>query len=168
MQEELIYRGRIFEVRREKVIVDGKELLRDVVYHPGAVAMLVEHEGKFLLVEQYRHPARAKLLEIPAGTLEEGETPEQTARRELMEEAGIEPLKLRKLITFYVAPGYTSELIHLFYVDEFRKGKLEGDEDEHIRVVWMDKEEAYRRIEEGSITDAKTIIALLYYRCYLG
>ncbi|MEO0151178.1 MAG: NUDIX hydrolase [candidate division WOR-3 bacterium] len=161
---KLIYKGRVFEVRSEEVIINNKKLQRDVVYHPGAVAILVRNNDKFLFVKQYRHPAREKLIEIPAGTLELNESPYETAKRELLEEAGIKTDKLIFLIKFFVAPGYCSELIHLFYTDEFEITNNNPEEEEDIEIEWIEINKAYEMIKNNQIKDAKTIIALSYYR----
>ncbi len=161
---KLIYKGRVFEVRSEEVIINNKKLQRDVVYHPGAVAILVKNNDKFLFVKQYRHPTREKLIEIPAGTLELNESPYETAKRELLEEAGIKTDKLIFLIKFFVAPGYCSELIHLFYTDEFEITNNNPEEEEDIEIEWIEINKAYEMIKNNQIKDAKTIIALSYYR----
>lgn len=164
---KLIYRGRVFEVRSEEIILNNKKLYRDVVYHPGAVAILVKNKDSFLFVRQYRHPARERLLEIPAGTLEENEEPYNTAMRELIEEAGIKANKLDFLTKFYVAPGYCSEIIHLFYTDDFETVENQPEEEEDIEVLWIDIQKAYEMVKSNEIKDAKTIIALNFYRIYL-
>lgn len=167
-RERVIYKGRIFTVKSEEVEIGGKVLRRDVVYHPGAVAMLVrDDKGRFLFVKQYRHPARDYLIEIPAGTLEEGESPEETARRELLEEGGIVARELKFLTKFYVAPGYTTEIIHLYYVDDFQITSNSPEEDEDIEILWIPESEALELIINGKIVDAKTIIALLWWRNFL-
>lgn len=166
--EKVIYKGRIFTLKSEEVEIGGKVLRRDVVYHPGAVAMLVRDEmGRFLFVKQYRHPARGYLIEIPAGTLEEGESPEETARRELLEEGGIIARELKLLTRFYVAPGYTTELIYLFYVDDFEITENDPEEDEDIEILWIPEGEAFDMLLRGKIMDAKTMIALLWWKNFI-
>ena len=163
---KLIYKGKVFEVRSEELTINNKKILRDVIYHPGAVAILVKKDNQFLFVKQYRHPSREQLIEIPAGTLEENETPIETAKRELLEEAGIKANELKFLIKFFVAPGYCSEIIHLFYTDNFEITKNNPEEEEDIETIWIDIEKAYEMIKNNEIKDAKTIIALTYYRCF--
>ena len=166
-KREVVFKGRVFTVTVDEVELDGKVLRRDVVHHPGAVAMLVrDRQGRFLFVRQYRHPAGQRLIEIPAGTLEEGESPEETALRELKEEGGIIARNLKFVTKFYVAPGYTTELIHLFYVDEFDIVENEPEEDEDIEILWIEDEEALRMVRRGEIVDAKTIIALLWWASF--
>ncbi len=166
-KRELVFKGKVFTVTVDEVEVEGKVLRRDVVHHPGAVAMLVrDRRGRFLFVRQYRHPAGQKLIELPAGTLEEGESPEETARRELREEGGIIAHSMKFVTKFYVAPGYTTELIHLFYVDEFDVVENEPEEDEDIEILWIEDEEAIRMVMRGEIVDAKTIIGLLWWASF--
>ena len=166
-KREVVFKGRVFTVTVDEVELDGRVLRRDVVHHPGAVAMLVrDRQGRFLFVRQYRHPAGQRLIEIPAGTLEEGESPEETALRELKEEGGIIARNLKFVTKFYVAPGYTTELIHLFYVDEFDIVENEPEEDEDIEILWIEDEEALRMVRRGEIVDAKTIIALLWWASF--
>ncbi len=161
---KLIYKGKIFEVRIEEIFINNKKLQRDIVYHPGAVAILVKNEDKFLFIKQYRNPAREKLIEIPAGTLELNENPYEAAKRELLEEAGIKTDKLIFLLNFFVAPGYCSEIIHLFYTEEFEITNNNPEEGEDIEILWIDIEKAYEMIRNNEIKDAKTIIALSYYK----
>ncbi len=166
-KREVVFEGRVFTVTVDEVELDGRVLRRDVVHHPGAVAMLVrDRQGRFLFVRQYRHPAGQRLIEIPAGTLEEGESPDETALRELKEEGGIIARNLKFVTKFYVAPGYTTELIHLFYVDEFDIVENEPEEDEDIEILWIEDEEALRMVRRGEIVDAKTIIALLWWASF--
>ncbi len=166
-KREVVFEGRVFTVTVDEVELDGRVLRRDVVHHPGAVAMLVrDRQGRFLFVRQYRHPAGQRLIEIPAGTLEEGESPDETALRELKEEGGIIARNLKFVTRFYVAPGYTTELIHLFYVDEFDIVENEPEEDEDIEILWIEDEEALRMVRRGEIVDAKTIIALLWWASF--
>ncbi len=166
-KRELVFEGRVFTVTVDEVEIEGRVLRRDVVHHPGAVAMLVrDRHGRFLFVRQYRHPAGQKLIEVPAGTLEEGESPEETARRELREEGGIIAHSMKFVARFYVAPGYTTELIHLFYVDEFDVVENQPEEDEDIEILWIEEEEALRMVRRGEIVDAKTIIALLWWASF--
>ncbi len=166
MKSDLIYKGRVFELKSEEVLINHKKVKRDVVYHPGAVAILVKKDNEFLFVKQYRHPARERLIEIPAGTLEENESPIETARRELLEEAGIRTNSLIYLMKFFVAPGYCSEIIHLFYTDDFEITRNNPEDEEDIDILWIDIERAYEMVKNNEIKDAKSIIALLYYKLF--
>ena len=113
------------------------------------------------LVEQYRHGARERLLELPAGTLESGEKPVVTAERELREEIGMRPGRTEPLGGFYVAPSYATEYIHLFICSDLTPDPLPADEDEDITTTRLTRKEALAAIDEGRIIDAKSIVGIL-------
>ncbi len=158
-----IYQGRIVNLYLETVrLPDGRTTTREVVRHGGAVAMIPLYEdGQVVLVRQYRLPAGRELLEVPAGTLEAGEEPLDCAVRELQEEVRLRPGKLTRLGGIFVAPGYTSEYIHLYLATELTPSELRADDDEFLEVVTMPLEEALGLIDRGEIADGKTIAALL-------
>lgn len=159
----VVYDGRLFRVRVDTIRMDGGIIARrEIVEHPGAVCMVpITADGQILLVTQYRHAAGKRLLELPAGTLEPGEDPRDTAIRECQEEVGMRPSSVERLGGFYVAPGYTSEYIHLFVCSDLVPASLDGDDDEDIAVVRMSVAEALAAIEEGRIADAKSIVGIL-------
>ena len=169
---KLIHRGRYMEFRVDTIErADGSAGTRDVVHHPGAVAILaVDDDGRLLLVRQWRVPARQALLEIPAGTLDihDGvtEDPALAARRELEEETGHRALSWRKLVTFWTAPGFTSELMHLYLATGIAGAegdeRLTPDEDERLELRHVGIDEAHDMIERGEICDAKTILGILW------
>jgi ADP-ribose pyrophosphatase len=160
---ETVYRGRLFDVELATIALDGGVTAqRETIRHPGAVCMVpVLEDGSLLLVTQYRHAAGRRLLELPAGTLEAGESPEAAVARELQEEVGYVPGRVEALGGFYVAPGYTSEYIHLFACRELRESRLAGDEDEDIEVERRTLAEAVAAVERGEICDAKSVIGVL-------
>ncbi len=134
-----------------------------VVEHPGGVTLIAfDQEERLLLVRQYRHPAGRELLELPAGTLDPGESPESCAERELQEETGYRPARLERLGGFYTAPGYCDEYLHVFLAVDLVESRLEGDE-EAIDVERIPLEEVLSLIAAGEIEDAKTSGALLLY-----
>ena len=104
-----------------------------------------------------------ELLEIPAGIMEKGETPEETAKRELREEIGYDARRLEHVASFYSSPGFSDEIIHLFYATELFLSRLDSDEDEIIEGVTLTPDECKRLIEEKEIADAKTLVALMWY-----
>lgn len=168
ISSETIYRGRVFEVRRDRVRIRGRSIVREVVVHPGAAAILpILSDGKILLIRQYRYPVDENLLEIPAGTLEEGENPEECALRELEEETGYKAGRLMLLTSFYMAPGYSSEYLRLYLAEDLERGVQRPEIDEEIELVEMGLEEALKAVREGLIKDSKTIIALLYYQLFV-
>jgi ADP-ribose pyrophosphatase len=131
---------------------------REVVRHPGACAVVaITPEGQILLVRQLREAVRRALLEIPAGILEEGETPEACAARELTEETGYRAVKLEHLATIYTSPGFTDERIGLFQAEAEPGGQATED----LEVVKLTREQAMKAIETGQILDAKTVAGLL-------
>lgn len=140
-----------------------RESTVEVVEHPGGATLIAfDREDRLLLVRQYRHPAGRELLELPAGTLDPGESPESCAERELQEETGYRPARLERLGGFYTAPGYCSEYLHVFLASDLIESRLEGDE-EAINLEPTPLEEALRLVAAGEIEDAKTVGALLLY-----
>lgn len=159
----IVFEGRLLTVKVENVTLeDGVSATREVVYHPGAVAIvpLTENSG-VVLVRQYRLATGQTLLEIPAGVLHTGETPEACARRELAEEIGMAPGRLDHLASFYLAPGYSSEIIHLFEARDLQPQWAQADDDERLDVVEIPFDKALQAIDRGEMTDAKTIAGLL-------
>jgi len=164
--EEVIYRGRKFTLVRRARAVGGRLVWGEYLVHPGAVAVLALVDGAVLLVRQFRPALGRWTLEVPAGTLEPGESPEQAAVREMVEETGYEPLRLVHLLDFYPSPGVSNEVIRLYFTDEARyvgvSGRDEGEVD--MEVVKVPPREALRMVDAGEIADGKTIIALLVGR----
>jgi ADP-ribose pyrophosphatase len=148
-------------VQLDDIADAGKTYRRAWVQHPGAVVLLPLLGEEVLLVRQYRHPTGEELLELPAGTLEPGERVEETARRELQEECGYLPQRLRLLLRAYAAPGYSSEVYHFFLAEDLVPSRLPGDEDEDIEVVRMPLREAQELARRGEMGDAKTALGLL-------
>ncbi|MDE2880912.1 MAG: NUDIX hydrolase [Acidobacteriota bacterium] len=139
----------------------GPEVRREVVRHPGAVAIVaVTPERRLVMVRQYRYAAGRFLLEIPAGTLEPGEHPEDTARRELREETGYSARTLRPLGSFFSAPGFCDEVIHLFRAEGLTPGEQDTDFGEDIDLVEIPVAEGRRRLAAGGFEDAKTLAGL--------
>ena len=167
---ETVFEGRLYDVRLETLRApEGHTFLREMVYHPGAVCMIpVDSDGRLLLVEQYRHGARTRLLEIPAGTLEPGEDPAETAARELREEVGMRALEVAPLGGFWIAPSYATEYIHLFLCTGLTPDPLPGDEDEDIEIVRLTRDEAVAAVDSGRIIDAKSIAGILRWERLAG
>jgi len=167
----VVHRGRYLDVRVDTIErVDGTRGDRDVVEHPGAVAVLaLDPDGRLLLVRQWRVPAGRAMLEIPAGTLDvhDGRTedPDLAARRELEEETGFRAAGWRKLCEFWTAPGFASELMHLYLATGLTPAdgeRLGPDEDEYLELRHVTVEEARALMDAGEIADAKTMLALLW------
>jgi ADP-ribose diphosphatase len=153
-----VYDGTLFDVTVERW--DGRD--REIVEHPGAVAIVaVDEGGKVALVRQRREAVREHLLELPAGTLEEGESPLESARRELEEETGFTGGTWRSLGAFYTTPGFCRERMHVFVAEGLEAGDAKPEEDEELELVHWDVGEIAARI--GELEDAKTIAGLLLY-----
>jgi ADP-ribose pyrophosphatase len=159
-----VYRGRLLRLQVATVeLPNGRERTREVVEHPGAVAIIpVLDRNRILLTRQYRIATGTDLIEIPAGTLEPGESPVSCAKRELMEETGHSARRMRKIFSCYLAPGYSTEKIHFFLASNLTPTEARQAEDEAITVREMGLHEGLRAIEKGDIQDAKTICALYY------
>lgn len=159
------YNGHLFDVELDVLeMPGGVRARREIIRHPGAVCMVpVDGDGQLLLVSQYRHAALRRLLELPAGTLEPGEEPRPAAVRELQEEVGMFPGTVEPLGGFYVAPGYTTEYIHLFVCRDLRPQQLAGDEDEDIVVHTTPLDAALGLIDDGGIVDGKSMVGILRY-----
>lgn len=163
--EKILLKGRIFNVTGT-VLKDGQgnEFYRQTVVHPGAVAILpVITKAKVILVRQYRFPARRCLWELPAGTLEKGESPSACARRELIEETGYAAGQIRKINEFYTCPGFCTEKIHLFIACKLRFTSQKLDPDEKIEYKIFTRRQIRHLIENSGIIDAKTIIGLMLW-----
>lgn len=158
-----VYSGRLFDLEvHELEMASGAIAKREMVIHPGAVAMLAfDEDDRLILVTQYRHGVRRRMLELPAGGLEPGEDPVACAIREMQEEVGLRPGVVEPFGGFFVAGSYTTEYIRFFLCSELEPARLDGDEDEDIEVVRMSVEEALAAIDSGDIVDSKTIIGVL-------
>ncbi len=160
---EKIFKGLVFDVERDRLREEsGIEIVRDVVRHPGgAGALPLFDDGRVALVRQYRHPARRELLEIPAGRIEDGETSEECAAREVEQEIGFRAGRMEKLAEFYSTPGFCEERLYVYLATGLTPGSQNLDHDELIEIVYLPLDEAVRMAERGGIEDSKTIIALL-------
>jgi ADP-ribose pyrophosphatase len=162
VSSELVYSGKLVSVRRVRAKYDEREVVREVVEHPGSVAIVAtDAEGRFLLVSQYRIGVGEETLEIPAGTLEEGEEPARCAERELEEETGLKADGLRLLSETYTTPGYTTERLYIFAGRASTAGVPRHDVDENIKVIRLTREQVLDAIRNGRIRDLKSIAALL-------
>lgn len=162
ISSQKVFTGRVFNVTVDTVREGELTYQREVVHHHGSAVILpVFDDGTVALVRQYRHPAVRYLLEVPAGTLGEGERPEDGAARELEEELGIVAGRMEKLSEFFVSPGFLEEKMWVFLATELTQGKPRPDEDEVLQVVRIRIDEALEMISSSEIQDAKTIIALM-------
>ena len=160
LSSKTVFTGRIFRVETLEVqLEDGRTAYREVVRHPGAVAVLARRpDGRFLFVRQFRVAADRQMLEIVAGILEPGEDPEAAARRELREETGYVAVSMRPMGAVRPSPGYVDETIRLFYADVGAEaGPTDLDADERVQVVPLTAAEFRDMIRRGEIEDAKTL-----------
>lgn len=159
-----VFQGRIVKLRVDTVILpDGREGTREVVEHAEAVAIVaVDENNHIIMVRQYRKAVDTVMLEIPAGIMEENEEPLLAAQRELAEETGFTAEKWEEVASFYTAPGFTDEKIHLFMAEGLHGGNTSPDDDEFIELVRIPLARANELIFEGQIVDAKSIIGIQY------
>lgn len=166
LSTEKIFEGKVISLQVDEVeLPDGNRSKREIIKHPGAVAVIaVTEENKILMVEQYRKALERSLVEIPAGKLEKGEDPVDSACRELEEETGYECEKMEHLTSFYTSPGFADEIVHLYFAHGIRKKENPAgvDEDEFVELYELSLEEAVEYMKEGKIRDAKTAYAIQY------
>ncbi len=163
ISSERVFDGRIVGVRTDAVLLpNGRNTTREVVEHrPSVVVVPMDADGNAILVRQYRYPAERVLLEAPAGVVEESETPDDCAMRELQEEIGFSSRDLRALGGFWMSPGYCTEFMYAYLAKDLVSSRLEADTDESIEVERVSISRVSRLIRLGEIQDAKTIAALL-------
>ena len=169
LKSDILMKGRAFAIRRDTLKTpDGHETKFEIIEHGGSVVIIpIDENGNVLLVRQYRHAAGGDLLELPAGTLDEDEKPEACAAREIREETNMAAGMLKKLGDFYLAPGYSTEFMHVFLATDLSYNPLEEDEDEFLSVEALPVAEAIQKAERGEIPDAKSLAALFLARPYL-
>jgi ADP-ribose pyrophosphatase len=163
LSRQRIYEGRVVTLDVDQIEEPGgHRSAREVIRHGGSVAVLPVHaDGSVSLVRQFRHPARGAVWEVCAGLLEQGESPEAAARRELEEETGLVGGTLEPLVAFHVSPGYSEEFVSLFRATLHTQGPQRPDGDERIEVRAFSLERARAMVADGQIHDAKTILAIL-------
>lgn len=166
VDEKLLLRGLRFSVvRRKYVRIGGGVFERDVVVFPQAVVVLpVLEDERLVLIRQFRAPFNDFLLEAPAGIVDANESPEDAARRELVEEAGYYPKKLLKLGSYTPAPGYSTEVLHFYVARDLEYVGARPEAYEIIEPIVLSLEEACKHVIEGKISDMKTALIILLYK----
>ncbi|WP_413309031.1 NUDIX hydrolase [Bacillus sp. 1P10SD] len=166
LHSEEIFSGKVISLHLQDVeLPNGKQSKREIIKHPGAVAILaITDDKKVVMVEQYRKALERTIVEIPAGKLEKGEEPPICARRELEEETGYECESLELLTSFYTSPGFADEIVHVYLATGLTKKENSAalDEDEFVNLEELTLEEAQQYVQEQKIYDAKTIFAVQY------
>jgi ADP-ribose pyrophosphatase len=168
-----VYSGKVVSLDVDTVLFpNGSTGELEIIRHAGASAVVPflgdihDDDPQILLIRQYRYAASGYVYEVPAGLLNEGETPEVCARRELREETGYTAAEFLPLSTFFTTPGFTDEQIRIFLATDLKQGQHKLDPDEFLDPVVMPISEALERIRSGEISDAKTICGLLYVAGY--
>jgi ADP-ribose pyrophosphatase len=168
---QTVFRSRALSLHLDQVeLADGRRAERHVVEHPGSVVLVPVHEGRVLLVRQFRYPVQTELLELPAGTLRPGEEPPAAGNRELAEETGYTAGELQPIAALYPSPGYATERMWIFLALDLSPAgnDASGDPDEEIEVVPLPLDEAVRRARGGAFDDMKTVAGILLAAERLG
>jgi ADP-ribose pyrophosphatase len=163
LSRRVIFRGRKIDLALQQVALrDGTIAEREVVLHRGAVALVpMVDEGHVCLVRNRRYTVDRTLLEVPAGTIDPGESPDRTAERELLEETGYQAGRIRRVREWYVSPGVMDERMYLYLCEDLRPGPVRPELDEELETVVVPWNEALAMAEDGRIEDAKTLLALM-------
>lgn len=166
IKSETVFNGRFIRVDRDVLhSPDGGEMLREIVVSRQAAAIVAENDkGEIVLVKQYRHAVKKETLEIPAGLLEEGEEPIDCARRELAEETKFDAKEFTYITGLHTSIGFCTEVVHIFSARALTPDNTAAqDPDEFINCVFLSKDEIFRLIKDGEITDGKTITGILLH-----
>jgi ADP-ribose pyrophosphatase len=173
VSSETVFQGKVFSVTKDTVIEPGgHQGVRDVVRHHGSVVVLAVDSSSnpadptILIERQYRHAAGQFMLELPAGSIDAGETPLAAAKRELIEETGFRAGRWSRLVSFYASPGFVAEAMHLYLAENLKAGIATPEEDEKIELLHIPLSELLARVAEGNILDGKTIAGVLFYRTF--
>jgi ADP-ribose pyrophosphatase len=170
LSSKLIYQGKVFGVRQERIIEPGGvEVARDIVTHSGSVVLLpVLADGRILMIRQYRHTVGDFLLELAAGRMEKGESPVKAAHRELAEETGYRAKRLRRMMYVFPTPGFVREPMIAFAATGLTLGKTNPDEDERIELRPYTLKTLLQMIRRGRIHDMKSVAGILYYSRFMS
>ena len=170
LESKTVFQGKIIKVLVDRAqLPDGHSAMREVVLHPGGVAILpLDENGMVTLVQQYRYPFHQVLLELPAGKLDEEEDHRLAAIRELSEETGLEAGELTYLGCILASPGFCDEKLHMYLARNLCRSQSHPDEDEFLNVVTMPFQELCRQVMDGTIEDAKTVATTLKAKVLLN
>ena len=163
MRKKRVYDGITIGIDVYDLTIEGRKIKREIIKHPGAAAILAfDEKNRLILVRQHRYP-HGYVLEIPAGTLEKGESPKACALREIQEETGYRAKRMTHLVTYYPSIGYNTEAIHCFVASGLTQVKKKLDTDEFITVKKIELPKLLKMIKAGKIIDSKTICAVMIY-----
>lgn len=170
INSEKVFSGKIIDVFRDTIkLPNGKSTVREVVSHVGAAAVIpIDDDGNIVFVRQYRHPVKKHVLEIPAGTLEDGEEPLTCAIRELEEETSFKSDKFTFITKMCTSIGFCNEIISIYLAENLKEGSFNLDEDEFVEIEKYSLKESIEKIFNGEIIDSKTMVAILAYRQMLN
>ena len=170
VERQTLYEGKIITVKLDQAqLVNGRLARREVVEHPGGVAILpLFDDGTVSLVRQFRYPFQAVVAELPAGKLEKGEDHRPAALRELEEEVGVTCGKLTYLGCLYLSPGYSTEVLHMYLAQELKQGASHPDDDEFLEASRVPFAQLVEQVMSGEIVDAKTVALVLKTKQLLG
>jgi len=169
ISSKLSYEGPLFHVYTDEIVENGRKVTRDVVRHNGSVVILAIDDTKskrdpmVVMERQYRHAAKEYLLEVPAGKMEEGENPLAGAKRELLEETGFKAKRWRKMARYFASPGFLGEWMQVFIAEGLTLGDSQPEYDEQLEIEMIPLSRLLRMIEEGKISDGKTLISVMLY-----
>ena len=170
LDREVVFNGRLLKVHRDTVrLPDGKTATREHIYHPGAVAILpVLDSGDIIMERQYRYPLSRDFIELPAGKIDPGEAPLDTAKRELREETGYSATHWEFMTSIHVAIAYSNERIDLYLARGLTLGATGLDDEEFLEILAVPPQQAFQWLREGRISDSKTMVGLLMYEKMLA
>lgn len=167
IKSQILYKGKVFDHQVDEIEYDsGNKSIREIAIHPGgAVIVPIKDDGKIILVKQFRYPLQKTLIELPAGKLDKGEDPLKCAARELEEETGYNAKEIEKLGQIYTAPGYCTEILHIYSAKELTPGNHHREEGEQgMEILELSLDEIEKMIANGEITDAKTIVGIYFLK----
>jgi ADP-ribose pyrophosphatase len=169
LSRRVAFKGRAIRVRVDTVLTaDGRRSTREIVQRSDCVAVVaVDADNNIILEKQFRQAVGKELLEIPAGGIDDGEAPEEAVIREMREETGLRPKKVKKLGGFYSSPGYTTEYLYLYLAGDLVPDPLSAEDTAGIELIRVPLVRIPALVASGKIEDAKTIAGLLYYREYV-
>ena len=171
VKREVIYNGRIINVYNDLIKMEGTDItsFREIVDHNGGVCAVVKtKDNKIKFVRQFRYAFLENTIEVPAGKIERGENPDYTILRELEEEVGVKVKSIKKIAVIYPSPGFSKEIIHLYFTDDYEECAQHFDFDEDLDSFELTYAEAVEKIQNGEIKDAKTICIILMVNDYFN